>query len=96
MCGSGSGAVEMIYALKERLQALHIHDNDRWHDSHQIPFSMSIDFNYVVKALKNINYQGYLTLEASNYLISYSSDNLFEGINNLAVADKRLADMFKE
>ena len=96
MCGSGSGAVEMIYALKERLQALHIHDNDRWHDSHQIPFSMSIDFNYVIKALKNINYQGYLTLEASNYLISYTSDNVFEGIKNLATADKRLADMFKE
>lgn len=95
MCGSGSGAAALIYALGSRLQALHIHDNDKWHDSHQIPFSMSIDFNSVVKALKDINYQGYFTLEADNYLKKYSADNVFEGIKNLAAADKRLADMFE-
>ena len=95
MRGSGSGAAAMIYALGGRLQALHIHDNDKWHDSHQIPFSMSVDFNSVVKALKDINYKGYLTLEASNYLKSFSSDNVFEGIKNLAAADKRLADMLE-
>lgn len=94
MRGSGSGAAAMIYALNDRLQALHIHDNDKWHDSHQIPFSMSIDFNSVVKALKDINYQGYLTLEADQYLKKYSSDNVFEGIKNLAAADKKLANMF--
>lgn len=94
MRGSGSGTATMIYALKDRLQALHIHDNDKWHDSHQIPFSMSIDFNSVVKALKDINYQGYLTLEADSYLKKYSVDNIFEGIKNLAAADKRLSDMF--
>lgn len=95
MRGSGSGAAAMIYALGGRLQALHIHDNDKWHDSHQISFSMSVDFNSVVKALKDINYKGYLTLEASNYLKSFSSDNVFEGIKNLAAADKRLADMLE-
>ena len=95
MRGSGSGAAAMIYALNDRLQATHIHDNDQLHDSHQIPFSMSVDFNSVVKALKDINYKGYLTLEASNYLESFSSDDVFEGLKNLAAADKRLADMFE-
>lgn len=52
MRGSGSGAANMIRALGHRLQALHIHDNDRWHDSHQIPFSMSIDFAPIAAALK--------------------------------------------
>ena len=56
---------------------------------------MSIDFNSVVKALKDINYQGYFTLEADNYLKKYSADNVFEGIKNFAAADKRLADMFE-
>ncbi len=92
--GFGSGAATMIYALKDRLQALHIHDNDKWHDSHQIPFSMSIDFNSAVKALKDINYQGYLTLEGDSYLKKYSVDNIFERIKNLTAADKRLSDMF--
>ena len=94
MRGSGNGAAAMIRALNHRLQALHIHDNDRWHDSHQIPFSMSIDFDSVVKALKEINYQGYLTLEADRYLGNYSADTAFAGIQNLAAAAKKLADMF--
>ena len=52
MRGSGDGAVNMIRALGNRLAALHIHDNDRWHDSHQIPFSMDIDFVATVDALE--------------------------------------------
>lgn len=95
MRGSGSGAVNMIKALGHRLQALHIHDNDKWHDSHQIPFSMSIDFEPIVKALKDIDYQGYFTLEADNYLDAYAEDNIFEGICNLKNSVRRLADMFE-
>lgn len=95
MRGCNTSAVEMILALGSRLQALHIHDNDRWHDSHQIPFSMEIDFDAMVKALKQINYQGYLTLEAAYYLPrNYTSDNVFEGLQNLAASAKRLANMF--
>lgn len=96
MRGSGSGAVNMIYSLGERLKALHIHDNDRWHDSHQIPFSMSISFYDIVKALKDINYQGYFTLEADQFLEGYSSDNVLEGIRKLAEADRKLADLFEK
>lgn len=95
MRGSGSGAVKMIHALGDRLQALHIHDNDRWHDSHQIPFSMSIDFNAVVNALKQIGYKGYFTLESDSYLKSYTKENIFEGIKDLYAAVRRLADMFE-
>ena len=96
MRGSGSGAVNMIYSLGERLKALHIHDNDRWHDSHQIPFSMSISFYDIVKALKDINYQGYFTLEADQFLEGYSSGNVLEGIKKLAEADRKLADLFEK
>lgn len=96
MSGSGSGAANMIHALKDHLQALHLHDNDRLHDSHQIPFSMQIDFTAVVKALKKVGYKGYLTLEADAYLKDYSQENIFEGIQNLSASAKRLADMFEE
>ena len=96
MKGSGSGAVVMIHALKDRLQALHLHDNDRLHDSHQIPFSMQIDFAAVVQALKDVGYEGYLTLEANTYLNNYSQQNIFEGIQNLSASAKRLAVMFEK
>ena len=93
MRGSDTSAVQMIQALGEKLQALHIHDNDQWHDLHQIPFSMKIDFNGVVRALKEIRYAGYFTLEADQFLKNYTSQNIFEGIKQLAGAAKRLADM---
>lgn len=96
MRGSGSGAVSMILALGSKLQALHIHDNDKWHDNHQIPFSMSIDFFSIVKALKEIGYQGWFTLEADNYLRDFQADNLLDGMKNLQHAARQLADLFED
>ena len=94
MKGSGSGAVNMICALGSKLQALHIHDNDLCHDDHQIPFSMNIDFAAIVKALKEIDYSGWFTLECNNYLAGYDSDTVFRGVQDMANAAKRLVRMF--
>ncbi|MBQ4509263.1 MAG: sugar phosphate isomerase/epimerase [Clostridia bacterium] len=96
MVGSGDGAPYMIRELGGRLQALHIHDNDRHGDSHQIPFSMQIDFNEIAKALKEINYQGELTLEADRYLEAYNKDNIFEGMKKLAESARRLEKLIIE
>jgi sugar phosphate isomerase/epimerase len=96
MKGSDTTAVEMIKSLGNRLKALHIHDNDKLHDSHQIPFSMKIDFVPIVKALKEIGYNGYFTLEASYYLEKLPKDNIVLGVNNLYNSARKLADMFEE
>lgn len=96
MAGLDTSADTMIRALDKRLQALHIHDNDKKHDSHQIPFSMDIDWGVVAKALKDIDYRGYLTLEADRYLSKYNKDNVFEGVCELARSARRLEAMIKE
>lgn len=95
MQGSGSGAVNMIKALGPRIKALHIHDNDRLNDSHQIPFSMNIDFEAVAKALAEIGYDGYFTLETDGYLKGFNAENVFGGVKDLYAAVKKLADMFE-
>ena len=95
MKGSNTNACDMILALGSNLSALHIHDNDKWHDSHQIPFSMNVDFEKIVSALRQINYKGYFTLEADAYLKKYSEDNIFDGIVNLKNSVRKLADMFE-
>lgn len=101
MMGNLTSDVKMIDALGGYLQALHIHDNDRRVDRHQIPFSMDIDFEPIVGALKRNNYKGYFTLEADNYINSvvnkkgYSEDILNTAIADLARAAKKLAVMFE-
>ena len=97
MQGLNTSAVQMIKSLGHRLGALHVHDNNLHDDSHQIPFSMQIDFEAMVKALKEVDYKGDMTLESDAYLNSFCKDGgeIFTGIKNLADAAKKLAQMFK-
>jgi len=95
MFGLNTSAREMILTLGDHLQALHIHDNDLLHDSHAIPFSMKIDFNIVIKSLKEIGYKGYFTLEANRHLSSFDADNVHLGLEQMAQSARRLTDMLE-
>lgn len=94
MRGTGTNSAEMIRALGKRVRALHIHDNDLRHDSHQLPFTMQINFDAVVDALYDIGYDGYFTLECDNYLSSRNDNNIEAGVKTMADTARRLADMF--
>ena len=98
MKGLGTSAKQMILALGDKLEALHIHDNDRWHDSHRIPFSMDINWDEVVGALKQINYKGVFTLEADAHIrtTAKTEEEVLREIANLQKAARRLADMFEK
>lgn len=95
MHGLNTSAVEMIHALGPHLQALHIHDNDFDNDSHQLPFTMKIDFPPVMQALKDIGYSGWLTLEADEYCLDSTPEIVPQKVQNLADAARKLADMMK-
>ncbi len=95
MRGSETSAVEMIKALGSRLKALHIHDNNKWKDSHQLPFTMDIDFLPIVDALHEIGYDGFFTLEADQWLSERTPENIFDGIKEMQVVARRLAGMFE-
>lgn len=47
----------------DRLQALHIHDNDYKDDRHGVPYTGKIDWNKVTQALGEIDYSGDFTYE---------------------------------
>jgi len=93
--GLDTSAVEMISALGSHLQALHIHDNDKKGDRHKIPFSDSIDFVSVAKALKQNGYNGYLTLEAVNHMNNFDAENAHIGVAELAESAKKFALMIE-
>lgn len=49
--------------FKDRIFAVHLHDNDKSDDLHLLPFDGTIDWKNVIKKLKESNYNGPITLE---------------------------------
>lgn len=90
MMGERTNAPAMIRALGPYCQALHLHDNDRWHDSHLLPYDGKIDYPAVLRALRDISYSGYLTLEADQFL-RHSGCDVEEGYRRMAGVAGRLA-----
>ncbi len=95
MKGLDTSAAEMIKYLGSKVQSLHIHDNDKWHDNHALPFTMDIEFEPILKALKEIEYDGYFTLETS-YLRKngYAADNILKGLKEMADIVKKMGNDF--
>ncbi|MBQ7171896.1 MAG: sugar phosphate isomerase/epimerase [Clostridia bacterium] len=96
MAGLGTSAVRMLRELGPRVEALHLHDNDLRHDSHQLPFTMQIDFDPIVDALVEIGYRGCLTLEAVKYCAGTSPEELPARVREMSAAARRLDAMFTE
>ena len=64
-------APDIIRALgHDRLQSLHIHDNDYRGDQHMPPYFGKLNWAEIAKALGEIDYQGDFTYEAKAAIIS--------------------------
>ena len=53
----------MVRVLNKHVKCFHIHDNDGVHDSHETPFTMSLDWDELAKAISDIEYDGDLIIE---------------------------------
>lgn len=54
---------EAIIKLGKRIINIHLHDNDGSFDQHKIPGEGTINFKPIMKVLREINYNGLITLE---------------------------------
>ncbi|MBQ8428948.1 MAG: sugar phosphate isomerase/epimerase [Clostridia bacterium] len=73
------GAAYMIRQLgHNRVGALHIHDNDLYDDLHTLPFVGKIDWEEVMQALKDINYQGCFTYENTAFFKAFPDELLLD------------------
>ena len=50
--------------FQNKIYAVHLHDNFGGRDEHLLPFDGSIDWNFVIRKLKESNYSGPITLES--------------------------------
>ncbi|MBR2730519.1 MAG: sugar phosphate isomerase/epimerase [Clostridia bacterium] len=75
-CGLvGDDAASMIRKMgRERLGCLHVHDNDYIHDSHTLPFTQKMEWDGIMRALGEIDYQGHFTFEADYFLNGFPND----------------------
>ena len=95
MKGVNATPVDMIKTLGNKIEALHIHDNNGVTDGHYIPGAGVVDFKGVVKALKEVNYNGYFTLEADGHVKDCNEENIFVAIKELYNSVRKLADDFE-
>lgn len=63
--------------FKNRIFAVHLHDNDKSDDLHLIPFDGTLDWDNVIQNLKKCNYNGPITME-----LCYRYEYLEMGIEN--------------
>lgn len=74
-CG---GAARMIKLMgKERIGALHVHDNDLGWDDHTFPFVGKSDWEEITSALAEIGYENPFTFEADSFMKGYPDELLF-------------------
>ena len=55
---------------------MHLHDNDFFHDTHQLPFLCNMNFEEIIKALIDINYKGDITFEAGVFFNGFPNELL--------------------
>ena len=78
--------IKFLEKYKDKLAALHLHDNNGLSDQHLLPFSGTINWGDIIDRLKDINYKGVFSLELdaqSNNVVNHytASDYLSEAIN---------------
>ncbi len=70
---SGREAQDCIRVLGNRLQALHIHDNDYKDDMHTLPGLSEMNWEEITKALADIDYKGDFTFETNHFFDSLNT-----------------------
>ncbi len=75
---SGSYAHDMVRTLGKRIHTLHVHDNDGYDDSHQLPGLGKINWLNFMNALKDVGYSGTFNFEAGNFFGTWSNSDLYD------------------
>ena len=81
--------------FKDRIFAVHLHDNDKTDDLHLLAFDGTIDWEETMKNLKQANFSGHITLE-SVYRYEYLNLTPLEFYKKSYEVANKLANMYKK
>ncbi len=89
-------SADFIRALgHDRLKAIHLHDNDGIQDLHTLPYFGIINWKETMKALKEIDYDGFLTFEIGEVFSKMSDELLLSAYRHMVATGKQLVTMFE-
>lgn len=81
--------------FKDRIFAVHLHDNDKTDDLHLLPFEGTINWEETLYNLKQANFNGHITLE-SVYRIPYLNITPLEFYKKSYDMALKLADIYEK
>lgn len=85
----------MVRVLNKHVKCFHIHDNDGIRDRHATPFTMTLDWDDLAKAIKEINYNSDLIIEICDDP-SLSFDETIKRNKEQFNAAKRLLELIEK
>ena len=93
----GTEPQDFIRAMgKEHIHCLHVHDVDYKEDCHTIPFLEKLDYLEIMKAFKEIGYEGNLTFEADNFLFGMPVELREDASKMMEKVGRYLIKLFEE
>jgi sugar phosphate isomerase/epimerase len=74
---ANGGGIDALEPLKDRLIAVHLHDNDTTGDQHKLPFMGSVDWKRLMPIIAASSYRKCLSLEVSMTNSGFTDDAAF-------------------
>lgn len=85
---------DFLSQYKDKLIAIHLHDNDGKEDQHLLPYDGTTDWGKIMRRLKEIDYKGYISLEAANLGYENLENNPLAFLNIAYGRAKRLQGIY--
>ena len=86
---------EDMLKLGNRLCLVHAHDNNGYRDSHELPFTGTVDWESVAKVLSHMGYNGYINVEVRAWDVPSDKDTREAFGRKILYAGERIAVKIK-
>ncbi|MBQ7104299.1 MAG: sugar phosphate isomerase/epimerase [Bacilli bacterium] len=80
--------------FKDKVLVIHLHDNYKKEDDHNLPFDGTVDWDKAIKQINELNYNGYVVLECG-YKNLYSNITIKEYYNLAYERGLKIIDMLQ-
>ena len=81
---------------KGMVTALHIHDTDYIHDSHQLPYLANHDWEKIMKALKDTGYGGDFTFELTSFNRAFPKELIPDALKFSHAVGRHLISLYEQ